>query len=206
MSPYDDGIDVFLTGEALADFVFEHIIMKLSKENRDKRIKAALDIFEDEWEPPFLAESIARCQEKPEFFQIFMRKKKIPGHCQICGKAVDKITVTKCNRCSWFSMMCERCNSQRDRVYGVKMGRKMLILHAAMTGCDKKEGTSHIPEKLHCYVNRASCTDNVSHYQTVPGGTVAVCDKHVESVTDIAYKNGEPVRREEEKVAQKTGD
>ena len=184
--------------------------MKLSKEERVQRIAAVLGLFEDEWEPDFLTESIARCQENPEFFHVFMQKKKVPGTCQICGNMAEKVTVTKCNRCSWFKMVCEKCNSRRDRVYGVKMGRKMLILHAAMTGCDKK-GADPTPEKLRCYVNRASCTDSVSHYRTVTGGTVAVCTKHIEGVTDISYRNGEPVRHEEkengshQKASRKAG-
>ena len=87
------------------------------------------------------------------------------------------------------------------------LGRKFLILHAAMTGCDKKEGKSYIPEKLRCYVNRASCTNNVTQYRTVSGGTVAVCDKHVESITDLSYEDGQPVKVEShrQETASKAG-
>ena len=142
-----ESVDVYLKEQAYVEFFIERVFKRLAKEELEERMDTGLRAFEDKWDIDFLEYTIEECKENPEKFYTYLRDNPpIDPLCQLCGKLNDGgVAIFECDHCKWFKMVCEPCNEQVDPIYRVRLGRKMLILHAVICGGCHVAGTTYRP-------------------------------------------------------------
>jgi hypothetical protein len=126
-------------------------------------------------------------QEPDPIWKMFRAEPPPEPICELCMKAGPSRLV-RCERCKWRKVVCVECERRKDKVYGIGLDKKVLILHDATCRKDR-------PKELVCAVANVRCSGAAQEYVLTDRTFTVLCAGHVESRTDLAYHQGEPVTR-----------
>lgn len=129
-------VDVYLKGQAYADYVIENVLRPLPHDELMRRIEDVIRVFSDLVPEQELEKSIKESQADPEKFFAFFRAPPITEPpCSICGQMAEGLLPLKCPSCDFIRFTCHSCHLNKS-AEGFSLGEEVLRRH--MLSCKER--------------------------------------------------------------------